>query len=76
MQLVSFSSAILGWRSELNRVHTEIYLQVFLLRFSVSILGLFYEETMVAALFKLHYDVQEAAGAASGAFGKSFVIPC
>lgn len=48
---------------------------MFLLCFSVSILGLFNEETMVAALFKLHNDVQEAGGAASGTFGKSFVIP-
>lgn len=30
---------------------------------------------MVAALFELHNDVQEAGGAASGAFGESFVIP-
>lgn len=60
---------------ELKGVHEETYLQVFLLCFSVSILGLFNEETMVAALFKLHNDVQEAGGAASGTFGKSFVIP-
>lgn len=31
---------------------------------------------MVAAFFELHNNVQEAGGAASSAFGKSFVIPC
>lgn len=31
---------------------------------------------MVAALFELHNNVQEAGGAATGAFGESFVIPC
>lgn len=48
---------------------------MFLLCFCFSVLGLFNEETVVAALFKLHNYVQEAGGAASGAFGKSFVIP-
>lgn len=63
-----------GGRSELERLRTQTYLQDFLLRFGVSVLGLFNEETMVAALFELHHNVQEAGGAASGAFGKSFVI--
>lgn len=53
-----------------------MYLQVFLLGFIICILGLFNEETMIAAFFKLHDDVQEPGGAASVAFGKSFVIPC
>ncbi len=60
---------------ELQRVHEETYLQVIQLCFNFSILRLFNEETVVAALFKLHNDVQEAGGAASSAFGKSFVIP-
>lgn len=62
--------------SELKRAHKETYLQVLLLCFSVSLFWLFNEETMVTALFQLHNNVQEARGAASGAFGESFVIPC
>ena len=46
-----------------------------LLRFIFYLLGLFNEETVVAALFELHNDVQEAGGAAPSAFGKCFVIP-
>lgn len=57
-------------------VHMEIYLQVFLCCFSFYVLRLFNEETMIAALFKFHNNVQEASRAASGAFGKSFVISC
>lgn len=52
----------------------ETNLQVFLLGFNFSIVGLFNEETVVAALFQLHNNVEKAGGAASGAFGKSFVI--
>lgn len=52
-----------------------MYLEVVLLRFSLALLGVLNEETVVAALFQLHNDVQEARGAASGAFGESFVIP-
>lgn len=62
----------LGWSWEL---HWEVYLEVVLLRFSLALLGVLNEETVVAALFQLHNDVQEARGAASGAFGESFVIP-
>lgn len=46
-----------------------------LLRFSLALLGVLDEEIVVAALFQLHNNVQEARGAASGAFGESFVIP-
>lgn len=62
----------LGWSWEL---HWEVYLEVVLLRFSLALLGVLNEETVVAALFQLHNDVQEARGAAPGAFGESFVIP-
>lgn len=53
----------------------KMYLEVVLLCFSLSLLRVFNEETVVAALFQLHNNVQEARGAASGAFGESFVIP-
>lgn len=62
----------LGWSWEL---HWEVYLEVVLLRFSLALLGVLNEETVVAALFQFHNNVQEARGAASGAFGESFVIP-
>lgn len=52
------------------------YLQLLFMGFRFSILWLFNKETVVAAFFQLHNDVQEARRAASGAFGKSFVIPC
>lgn len=51
------------------------YLQLLFVGFGFSVLWLFNKETVVAAFFQLHNDIQEAGGAASGAFGKSFVIP-
>lgn len=53
----------------------EVYLEEVLLCFGLNLVGVFNEETVVAALFQLHNYVEEARGAASGAFGESFVIP-
>lgn len=53
----------------------DFYLQLFLVCFTVDVLGLFNEETVVAALFQLHNNVQETTRTASGAFEKCFVIP-
>lgn len=51
------SAGIPGCCRELRRVHWETYLQMILLCFSFPVLGLFNEETVVAALFQLHNNV-------------------
>ena len=62
---------------ETSHTHTmtNIDLQVLLLRFAVSLLGLLDEETMVTALLQLHDYVEEARGAAPCALGEGFVVP-